>query len=220
MKALLCAILDRSGSMSGRETDVIGGVNKFIEEQKAVPGEARLSLVRFDTEYEKFRPIQPLNEVEPLKRDEYVPRGSTALLDAIGRTLFALDMEWSLYQPDKCIVVIVTDGQENASREFKHAQIKAQIESREKSGKWTFIYLGADVTTFDDAAGLGIQMSNTAQYSNTAAGTKSLYSTVSASVGSLRSGATHAGLGGVIPEDDKPQDTPPQPTTWTPPPAA
>jgi len=234
MKALLTVILDRSGSMAGREDDVVGGVNKFIEDQKAVPGEALLSLVRFDTQYENFRSMKSLNEVEPLKRDEFVPRGQTALLDAIGLTLNVLDEDWKKHTPDKAIVVIVTDGQENASREFNREKIKSMIESRERSGKWTFIYLGADVTTFDDARAMGIQMSNTARYTNSAQGVRSGYAGVSASVGNLRGGASHANLGGVIPEEQDqiptpgptpastvakdPAWTPPQPSQpWTPP---
>lgn len=211
MKALLCVILDRSGSMGGRESDVIGGVNKFIEEQQKVPGEALISMVRFDTEYERFRPMTDIKSMEPMRPSEFVPRGSTALLDAIGRTLSALEEDWRREQPEKCIVVIVTDGQENASKEFTRPQIKEMISAREASGKWNFIYLGSDISTFDDAKGLGIRLDSTAMYTNNAAGIKSMYATVGSSVGSLRAGASSAGLGGVIDTEAPQQQPQPQP---------
>jgi hypothetical protein len=126
------------------------------------------------------------------------------LLDAVGRTLISLDHASKEYLPDKCIVVIVTDGKENASREFRREQIKQMIEAREESGKWTFIYLGADVSTFSEAGSLGIQLMNTARFINTAGGSVQLYATTSERIAALRMGAKDAGLGGVIPEAPEP----------------
>lgn len=232
MKTMICLILDRSGSMQGRETDVIGGVNAFLEEQKKLPDPASVALVRFDSEaVERFRPMQALSEVKPLTKEDYVPRGGTPLLDAVGATIAKLDDDWKTEKPERAIVVIVTDGQENASKEFTKAKVQALIKARQDSGMWAFIYLGANVDAFAEAGSLGIAGANTAGYTNTSAGNKSLYATASASVGRMRmTGATVAhNLGGNIAEDGSldakvspqtPAVQPPQGTaasTWIPP---
>lgn len=199
MKTLMCLVLDRSGSMAGKESDVIGGVNKFIADQQAIDGEAVISMVRFDDHYENFRPAHDLRLAQHITDADYSPRGGTALLDAIGRSLRELDAAWTAHHPSRAIVVIVTDGQENASREFTKPVIKGMIEAREKSGLWSFIYLGADVNSFADASALGIARHNTSTYDNTAAGTRATYATASASVGTMRmTGSTNAHLGGHI----------------------
>src|SRR5712671_2344415 len=125
MKTMICLILDRSGSMTGRETDVVGGVNKFIEEQKQLPDPASLAIVRFDDQaIERFREMKPLAQVEPLQPKEFVPRGNTPLLDAVGSTIAKLDEDWKTEKPDRCILMIVTDGQENASKEYTKSKSK------------------------------------------------------------------------------------------------
>lgn len=225
LKTMICLILDRSGSMSGRENDVVGGVNTFIEEQKKLPDPASIAFVRFETGHiERFRPMQALSEVKPLTRAEYVPSGGTPLLDAVGSTITALDEDWKAEKPDRAIVVIVTDGEENASKEYTKAKIQALIKARQDSGLWAFIYLGANVDAFSEAAAMGINLSNSAGYQNTSAGTKSLYATASASVGRMRmTGATVAhNLGGNIGEDGSLDTQPPkpQPTVAAAPPAA
>lgn len=196
MKTLITLVLDRSGSMAPRVNDVIGGVNRFIEEQKRVPSPAVVSFVRFDTVYELFRPSVPLEEVSLLQPHEFQPRGGTALLDAVGRTLGEMDLAWARHYPDRAIVVIVTDGEENSSKEFTLDRIRRMIRDREESGKWTFIYIGADLNTFAAATQLGIQHVNTARYVNTSMGTQTMYGAVSESVANLRTGvASNAGLG-------------------------
>jgi uncharacterized protein YegL len=232
MKTMICLILDRSGSMQGREGDVIGGVNNFIEEQKKLPDPASVAFVRFDTEIERFRPMVDLSKVEPLTKAEYQPRGSTALLDAVGQTITKLDEDWKAEKPDRCIVVIVTDGAENASREYTKAKIQALVKARQDSNLWAFIYLGANVDAFDEANSMGISTANSAGYTNTAAGNKHMYATASASVGRMRmTGATVAHNLGVAnlgeDDDDQSMKVPPpviptvQPaaasTTWVPP---
>lgn len=229
MKTMICLILDRSGSMQGRENDVIGGVNSFIEEQKKLPAPASVAFVRFDTDAtERFRPMKPLTEVEPLTRNDYQPRGGTPLLDAVGRTITALDEDWKTEKPERCIVVIVTDGEENASKEYTKQKIQALIKARQDSGMWAFIYLGANVDAFHEAGQMGIAAANTAGYTNTSAGVKHMYSTASASVKHMRSsGATLShNLGRNLGEQDDDQQAAPAPapipqqaasTTWVPP---
>ena len=221
MKTMICLILDRSGSMSGRESDVVGGVNTFLAEQKALPDEASIAMVRFDTEIERFRPMQPLSAVADITREEYVPRGSTALLDAVGSTISGLDEDWKRESAERCIVVIVTDGKENASTEYEKEKIKELIEARKKTGLWAFIYLGANVDAFAESGGLGISATDTARYTNTSAGTGALYSAISESVRHMRmtGSVTAQNLGGQINEDGTitKRDDKGKAAGWTPP---
>jgi uncharacterized protein YegL len=206
-KCMMRVIADRSGSMAGKEADVIGGINTFIADQKKIRDDSTLAIVRFDTEYECFRPSLPLQEVRPLTPDEYAPRGGTALLDAIGRSLAEMDAEWIKTFPDRAIVVIATDGEENSSHEFTLDRIKAMIKTREASGKWAFIFLGAGVDAFSQATAMGIQSINTAGYVPTGVGTQTAYTTASASVSNMRStGSTVANLGTVLPEQTPKSD--------------
>lgn len=221
MKAMICLILDRSGSMAGREADVIGGVNTFIDEQKKLPDPARIAMVRFDSSaVERFRPMQALAEVQHLTPSDYQPRGGTPLLDAIGKTLVDLEGDWKAEQPERAILVIVTDGQENESHEYTKAKIKEMIEARQASGKWAIVYLGANVDAFAEAGSMGIAMANSAGYQNTARGTMAMYSALSESVTSMRAtGATMAhNLGRDIGEDD--DQTPAAPAPVLPQPVA
>jgi len=240
MKTLICLILDRSGSMSGRESDVINGANGFIDKQRALPDPSSIALVRFDSEgIERFRAMAPLAECAPITEEDYQPRGGTPLLDAVGQTIMALEGDWRREQPERAIVVIVTDGLENASREYTKPKVKELIEARQASGKWAFIYLGANVDAFAEGGEMGIAAANTAGYVNSAAGLRATYDSASASVSHMRkTGRTLAeNLGGNINEDGsvtkRPKDgaaaepgTPKPsaplasqagPTTWTPP---
>jgi uncharacterized protein YegL len=203
MKTMICVILDRSGSMDGRQEDVIGGVNTFLTEQKKLKQPASIAFVRFDTEaIERFREMKPLGEVDWLTHDEYLPRGGTPLLDAVGQTLAQLDLDWAKENPERAIVVIVTDGQENSSKEYTTAKIKEMIKARQDSGKWAFIYLGADVDAFAEAQKYGIPMQNAAGYVKSAAGIRGMSASMSASVGNMRvTGQSVADLGGNIQED-------------------
>lgn len=206
MKTMICLILDRSGSMGGRENDVINGINSFIDEQKKLPDPASIAFVRFDSEaIERFRPMQNLTEVKHLTRGEYQPRGGTPLLDAVGQSIVQLEEDWKAEKPERAIVVIVTDGEENSSKEFTKAKIQALIKARQDSGMWAFIYLGANVDAFAEANSMGIATANAAGYVNTARGTKTLYETASASVHHMRStGHTFAhNLGRNIGEDEE-----------------
>src|SRR5262245_22685642 len=203
MKAIICLILDRSGSMGGRETDVVNGVNSFIEEQRKLPDPASIAFVRFDSEaVERFRPMVNLKECALLTADDYKPRGGTPLLDAVGTTIARLDEDWKAEKPERAIVVIVTDGQENASREYTKAKIQEMVKARQDSGKWAFVYLGANVDAFHEAGSMGFAAANTAGYRSTAKGTRSMYERVSQSVRCMRTtGATMAhNLGGDIDE--------------------
>src|SRR5947207_2466286 len=183
------------------------------------------ALVRFDSEAtERFRAMQPIAEVKPLTNAEYEPRGWTPLLDAVGMTITQLDQDWKAEKPDRCIVVIVTDGHENASTEYTKAKVKRLIEARQASNLWSFIYLGANVDAFAEAGALGIATANTAGWTGTSAGVGTTYSTVSKSVGTMRAtGQTVAHNLGVANLGEDPDATPAptvqgqQTQAWTPP---
>ena len=148
-------ILDRSGSMENCRSDTIGGFNAFLREQKALGG--TLSLVLFDHEYTPVYSNKAIEDVEPMTEETFVPRGSTALLDAIGKTLKAIE-------PGRTpIVAILTDGFENASTTYTKAHIRDLVEQKTADG-WTFLYLGANQDAFSEAGALGIAPAGTMNY--------------------------------------------------------
>lgn len=140
-------LLDRSGSMESCLDDTIGGYNSLVREQAAFGG--TMTLIQFDHEYQVTYENQPIGEVVPLSRETYKPRGSTALLDAIGRAIKECKTEMIP------TVIILTDGQENASHTYTKAHIKDLIEERQKDG-WQFVYLGANQDAFAEAGSMGI----------------------------------------------------------------
>lgn len=172
MKTEIAFVLDRSGSMQVIRDDAIGGFNSFIAEQKKVPGDAAFSLVFFDDKYDVIHDRVPLQDVPALTDKTFVPRGSTALLDAIGKTVAAIQSRTA--DVDKVILAILTDGQENASREFTQAQIKQTIEQQQAKG-WTVLYLGANQDAFAVGSSLGVLRGSTVQYAATAQGVSDAY---------------------------------------------
>lgn len=158
-------IVDRSGSMSSCLTDAQGGINTFIEDQKKQPGEAIFSLLQFDTEYEwKWKGI-PIKDAA-----EYVlePRGLTALLDAVGRAIAETGERLKKMEekdrPGLVVIAIVTDGEENSSKEYKKKQIKEMITLQKDTYKWQFTFLGANQDAFAEAGGIGIPLSAVLNY--------------------------------------------------------
>ena len=158
-------VVDRSGSMEKIREDAEGGVNTFIHEQATHPGEALLTLVQFDTEYEFVHRGMPIKQVPPYT---LVPRGNTALLDAVGRAINETGERLAKMaeqdRPGLVILVTTTDGLENSSKEFTKAQIKTLIEQQQSKYKWQFIFLGANQDAFAEAGGMGIGYSGTAQH--------------------------------------------------------
>jgi hypothetical protein len=143
-------VLDRSGSMDVCRDDTIGGYNTFVDAQKEQGG--TMTLVLFDHEIETVYENTPVAEVKPLDRDTFVPRGSTALLDAIGHVL-------KMNLPNDTTVIVLTDGDENSSVKYTADHIKDLIEMREKTDGWSFVYLGANQDTITTAKNLGIRTS-------------------------------------------------------------
>jgi uncharacterized protein YegL len=191
-KSMLAIVLDRSGSMSGLTTDTIGGFNTFLSEQKKLPGEALLTLVQFDHEFQIVHDCKPLPEVPDLTTATYVPRGNTALLDALGRTIVSVGERLAKLpeeqRPARVIVLVITDGQENASREYDRSRVAALIKQQREQYKWEFVFMGATEAAVSQGAQLGIDPGLTRKYVADPAGTRALYSNVSRGIGSFRSG--------------------------------
>jgi Mg-chelatase subunit ChlD len=159
-------VVDRSGSMEAIRRDAEGGVNAFIREQAAEPGEASLTLVQFDTKYEFVSKGVPI-ELAP--KFKLVPRGATALLDAVGRAIHETAERLAKLKhedaPGLVLFCIVTDGLENSSQEFSKTQIKTLIEQRRQKSGWQFTFLGANQDAFAEARSMGIPESGAANYS-------------------------------------------------------
>jgi len=190
----ITVILDRSGSMSIVKNDTIGGFNTFIEEQKKAPGDGTLTLVQFDDQYQVDYLRVPLADVKPLDESTYVPRGWTALLDAIGKTVNTLGETYAKMpedeRPENVVLVIQTDGEENRSQEFKTDQIKEMLERQAQDYKWQIIYLGANQDAFKVGAAMGIRAASTMNYAGTGQGTKDALIRTSAAVIQYRASNT------------------------------
>ncbi|NJO65861.1 MAG: VWA domain-containing protein [Richelia sp. RM2_1_2] len=183
-KTHIICILDRSGSMESVAKDAIGGFNAFLKDQKATDGEATMSVTLFDNEYTPLYDGKsiPLAKVDELTDKTFVPRGSTALRDAIGKTIGRTKEEFAKMsdseKPNKVLVLIVTDGAENASHEYNAETIKNLIATQKKND-WQFIFLCSTEDAMNRAGDMGISFGNTFQFTNTSAGNQVLYSNVS-----------------------------------------
>lgn len=188
MKVEIIDITDVSGSMQDIRSDIIGGFNTLVADQKKVPGEARLTYVQFDHEYTLKYAGKDIQHVPELAEGDYVPRGSTALFDAIGRTLNEQGQRIAAEKwADKVIVCIRTDGFENSSKEYKLERIKEMIKHAQEHG-WTFMFSAADQDAFAAGSSLGISSQYTTGYSKSMRGaTGQSYAVMSASIGGLRS---------------------------------
>lgn len=190
MKAEIVFILDRSGSMASAINDYIGGFNRFLEDQKSVPGECDVTLVQFDTEYLKVYEGKPIAGVEPLTLKTFVPRGGTALFDAICRTIdhvgLRLSAKGEADRPEKVIVVILTDGEENSSKEFALRHVKDRISHQRDAYKWEFIFLAANQDAFAAGGSMGISQHLTQNYAANSVGIAHGYTSTSQTVRSLR----------------------------------
>jgi uncharacterized protein YegL len=179
-------ILDRSGSMWEINDDTIGGFNSFIEEQKKNnDNECYMSLYQFDHEYQIIYKNKKISDIENLNNDTFIPRGQTALFDAIGRTVNNIINEENV----KNIVVILTDGFENASNEFTHNNINTLIKNKEKENI-EFVFLGANQDALKTASNLGINTNSAMTYAQTPENVRACFSGLSSAISRTRSGST------------------------------
>lgn len=178
--------------MSVVRDDTIGGFNTFLKEQQAQPSDANLTLVQFDDQYEVVHSGVPIKDVPELDTHTFVPRGWTALLDAIGRSIndtgarIAAMEVWQ--RPSKVIFVIVTDGAENQSKEFSHDKIKDMIKLQTETYNWDFVFLGANQDAIAVGGSMGLLCGNSMTYSSNAIGTQNVFSSVATKMSNYRGG--------------------------------
>ena len=183
-------ILDRSGSMQGLENDTIGGFNSMIQKQKAEPGEALVSTVLFDDQYEVLHNRVKLNEINALTENDYWVRGSTALHDAIGKAITHIVNVYRHSKPEeipeKTVFTIITDGLENASHQYTGRGIKRMIEHEKEKYGWEFLFIGANMDAITTAESLGIGRNRAANYMADSAGTGAVFASVNRAMHSMR----------------------------------
>lgn len=162
----ITVVVDRSGSMMTCANEAENGLNRLIDEQKEQEGECNFTLVQFDDQYEVVHDGISIQQVSRIKLE---PRGMTALCDAVGKTINTIGSRLTNTseeeRPSLIMVVIVTDGQENASQEFKTCQVRDMIKHQEEKYGWKFVFLGANQDAFAEAQKYGINASCAANYS-------------------------------------------------------
>lgn len=163
-------LLDRSGSMHGTEIDTIGGYNSYIKSR--IKDNAYVTTILFDDKYEMINKNTPIKNIKELTEKEYYTRGSTALLDAIGKSISYMDE----LNKKKVIFIITTDGYENSSTKYTKEEIKKLISIHDN---WEFIYIGANIDSYTEASSIGIKATNTANYEKSRQGITNLFGSIS-----------------------------------------
>ncbi len=186
----LVFILDRSGSMCGLESDTIGGYNSILDKQKAVEGDCHITTVLFDNNYELLHDRIDIHAVSPITDKEYFVGGSTALLDAIGKTIHKIGNAQKhtseAYRAEQVMFVIITDGEENSSREYTAEKVKVQIERQKVQYGWEFIFLGANIDAVETAARFGISADRAQNYHADSKGVELNFRILSEAVATFR----------------------------------
>ena len=186
----LVFILDRSGSMSGLESDTIGGFNSMIARQKQEAGEALVSTVLFDNESVVIHDRLPLAKVPLMTEKEYFTRGCTALLDAIGGAIHHIGNVHKYAReedrPEHTLFVITTDGMENASRHYSSDRVKQMIERQKSRYGWEFLFLGANIDAVETAGHFGIDADRAVNYHSDSEGTALNYEVLSETICAVR----------------------------------
>ena len=183
-------ILDRSGSMSGLESDTIGGFNSMIAKQQKEEGEAIVSTVLFDDETDVIHDRVAIGEVKKLTEEDYYVRGCTALLDAVGGAIHHIGNVHKYAReedrPAKTLFVITTDGLENASRHYSFKDVKKLINRQQEKYNWEFLFLGANIDAIEVAGNMGISRDRAANYNCDEVGTALNYQVLEAAVTRVR----------------------------------
>ena len=186
-------ILDRSGSMSGLESDTIGGFNSMIERQKSAEGEALISTVLFDNLSEVIHDRVRVQDIKPMTREDYTVRGCTALLDAIGGAIQHIGNIHKYARnedvPEHTLFVITTDGMENASRRYDSEKVKKMIERQKEKYGWEFLFLGANIDAVETARHFGISEDRAVNYHSDSEGTQLNYEVLSEAICAVRCSA-------------------------------
>ena len=188
----LVFILDRSGSMSGLESDTIGGFNSMIERQKKIDGTCYVTTVLFDTRIDRIHDRADLKDIRSMTEHDYQPGGCTALLDAMGSTI---DHIINIHKyarpedvPEYTTFVIMTDGLENASRQYSSDEVKRKVEHEKEKYGWEFLFLAANIDAVETAGRIGIQADRAVDYMADREGTKLAFHSVADTVCAQRMG--------------------------------
>lgn len=188
----LVFILDRSGSMSSLKSDTVGGFNSMLEKQKKNEGEAYVTTVLFNNEIAYVHDRAGISSVRPMTDDDYVPAGTTALIDAIGETVRHIsDIHKYAREedvPEHTMFIITTDGLENASHRFSSDEVKKMIIEKKEEG-WEFLFLGANIDAVETAKRFGISEDRAVTYLSDKEGTALNYEVMSEAVSSMRANA-------------------------------
>ena len=188
----LVFILDESGSMSGMETDTIGGFNSMIDKQRRAEGEAYVSTVLFSNDSRVIHDRVRLEKIEPMTRRDYTPGGCTALLDALGGAIHHIGNVHRYARPEDVpehtVFVITTDGMENASHRYSKAEVRAMVERQKERYGWKFLFLGANMDAISAAEDIGIHRDRSVKYVQDTAGMKLNYRVVSDTLCRMRMG--------------------------------
>ncbi len=186
----LVFILDRSGSMSGLESDTIGGFNSLIEKQRKQEGECYVSTVLFDNVSEVLHDRVKLSDIKPMTEDDYTVRGCTALIDAIGCAIHHIGNVHKYAReedvPEHTMFVIMTDGLENASHIYSSSEVKKMIEKEKEKYGWEFLFIGANIDAVETAKHFGIGANRSVNYHADRRGTAVVYDTVAETVANFR----------------------------------
>lgn len=189
----LVFILDESGSMSGMEADTIGGFNSMIEKQKKLDGRCYVTTVLFDSFHEILHDRVELSQIRPMTERDYSVRGCTALLDALGSSIRHIAQIHKYARPEDVpehvSFVIMTDGMENASREYTSDKVKQMIEHEKEKYGWEFLFLGANIDAVETASHYGIRADRAANYRADSRGTRRAYDVLNEAVCAQRRGA-------------------------------
>lgn len=187
----VAVVLDRSGSMEEIRSDAMGSFNAFLARQKSGAGELRLTLVLFNHELETAYAAVPIATVPPLDEATYVPGGSTAMLDALGRTIDELGARLAATpeaeRPGKVLVAVITDGLENASRDYSFRQVRHRVRRQREKYDWEFLFLAANQDAVLEGAKIAIPAADAVHFSATASGVHEAGGTLSARVTRRRS---------------------------------
>lgn len=191
----IAVVLDRSGSMTNIAKETIHGYNAFLEEQQSVKGNAKITLVQFDHEYQTVYEAMEISNAPKLNRESYVPRGMTALLDAIGETIRKTREKIQLMSPkespDRVIFVVITDGYENHSRHYSRKDIFQKISKMEKKHGWDFIFLGANQDAIAEAGRLGVKPQKAMNFAPDSMGTQAIFEDLSRNISECRESDNH-----------------------------
>lgn len=213
-------LVDRSGSMQAIQGDVVGGFNNFVADQRKIAAPCRLTLHQFDSMgFDTLYDAVPLEDVREMTLNDFTPRSMTPLLDSVGRTITSTQVSAEANRGQEDVVVVIfTDGYENASREYTREQVQQLVKAKEADG-WTFLFMGAGIDAYAMGGAIGVSANNTQAVIADSVGTQATYRSVSSAVGAHRSRAFAGGqslntsyfepVGGKAAEEDLKRRKPP-----------